>query len=86
MNEDELNKFKAVVVETLEALGGCGSVAEISDYIHDKYDDSWENIGGYISQLCIDNESSIYPPNLRVLYQVSSGRFCLVKWYDTQTL
>jgi hypothetical protein len=77
-----IEELRGAVVEALESLGGCGTVAEISSIMHDNYENKWENIGQEISQLCVDNKSSKYPPWMRVLRQVSSGRFCLTKWHE----
>ena len=59
--------LKDSIVEALTALGGFGTASEVRDYIKSKYGKDWKDIEQVMDDLCIESESSFFPPEYREL-------------------
>jgi hypothetical protein len=75
------SNLKDAVVEALTALGGSGSISEVSRYVNSKYPSKWKlsTIGTTMADLCPESTSSLYPKKDRVLERIGRGKYCLRK-------
>jgi hypothetical protein len=69
--------LKDSIVEALTALGGFGTASEVRDYIKSKYGKDWKDIEQVMDDLCIESESSFFPPEYRELKKVGADRYSL---------
>ncbi len=71
--------LRDAIVEALKSLGGSGSISEVTAYIHAKYGrERWKAIGTEMADMCPESESSLTPPNERVLQRIRRGKYTLV--------
>lgn len=69
--------LKDAIVEALTTLGGSGTVSEVREYIKSKYGKDWKNIEKVMDDLCIESQSSFFPPEARVLRRMGEGKYAL---------
>jgi predicted GIY-YIG superfamily endonuclease len=83
--------LKEAIVEALTALGGSGSASEVRQYIKSKYGKDWKDIKTIMDDLCVESNSSFFPPEDRVLKCIEPGKYSLKaavisEVIDTETL
>ena len=71
--------LKSAIVEALNALGGSGSISEVSGYINSKYPGKWKDIGTTLADLCPESTTSTYKKADRVLERIGRGKYRLRK-------
>jgi hypothetical protein len=60
------------------SLGGCGSISEVTGYIHSKYGrERWKDISTRMADMRPESRSSTIPMSQRVLIRVGRGTYCL---------
>jgi hypothetical protein len=69
--------LKDSIVEGLTALGGSATSSEVRNYIKSKYGKDWKDIETIMDDLCIESESSFFPPEDRVLNRIGQGKYSL---------
>jgi hypothetical protein len=69
--------LKNSIVEALNALGGSGTVNQVSDYMKSKYGKDWKDIERIMDDLCQESTSSFFLPEDRVLTKIGRGKYAL---------